>query len=76
MAAQCSAAVAPLPVVLGGEGGGQAGNEGKAKLGYGVAASVVAGKGAPPWFSVDGRDRTELALKDGPSLAMALPPLW
>jgi hypothetical protein len=46
MAARCSAAVAPPPVVVGGEGVDQAGDEGQAELVNGVAASVVAGKGA------------------------------
>jgi hypothetical protein len=46
VAAQCSAAVAPSPVVVGGEGVDQAGDEGQAKLGDGIAASEVAGKGA------------------------------
>jgi hypothetical protein len=31
---------------------------------------------SPPWFGVGGRDRTELAVKDEPSLAMAVSPLW
>jgi hypothetical protein len=46
VAAWCSAALAPPPVVVGGEGVDQAGNERQAKLGDGVAAYVVAGKGA------------------------------
>ncbi len=68
--------------MVGGEGVDQAGNEGQAKHGNGVVAPGVADKGAinpsgpPLWFGVGGRDRTKLALNDGPSLAMALPPLW
>ncbi len=61
----------------------QVGKKGRAELGNGVTASVVAGKGAinpsgiPPMMAgVGGRDRTKLALKDEPSLAMALPSLW
>jgi hypothetical protein len=46
VAARCSAAVAPPPVVVGGEGGERAGDEGRAKLGDGVATFVVAGEGA------------------------------
>ncbi len=44
--AWCSAAVAPPPVVVGGEGVDQAGNDGQSKLSDGIAASVVSGKDA------------------------------
>ncbi len=63
--ARCSAAVAPPPVVVGREGVDQVGNEGQAELGNGIAASVVAGKGAidpsgiPPmvWCGWEGWDQ-------------------
>ncbi len=44
--ARCSAAVAPPPVVVGGEGVDQAGNEGRAERSNGVATPGVADKGA------------------------------
>ena len=31
---------------------------------------------SPPWVGVGGREESELALNDGPSSAMVLPPLW
>jgi hypothetical protein len=41
VAAWCSAAVAPPPVVVGGEGVHQADNEGRAELGDGVVAPSI-----------------------------------
>ena len=57
----CSAAVAPPPVVVGGEGGDRAGNEGRAELGGGVDAPGGVGEGAidlsgPPPMGRCGRE--------------------
>ncbi len=71
MAAWCLAAVAPPPVVVGGEGVDGASTEGQAKRGDGVVAPGVwvrvpsTLQDSPPWFGVGRRDRTTLALNTG-----------
>ena len=63
--------------MMGGEGEDQAGDEGLAKLGDGVAVLKKVDEGAinpselPPWYALGGREWTKLAEKDGPILAMA-----
>ena len=70
VAARCLAAVAPPPVVVGGEGLDRAGNEGQDEFGDAVVAPSIANKGAiNPWEQSCGsaqRDSpTEAVLRAG-----------